>query len=94
MKIDNNTVAILGIIIVATIAVLSAIRVPNNEIATGLVALGSTAIGGVIGYLAKSQTFDNEFIAKTMADSLKNNGDIYSDEIISSDDIKKDNGVD
>jgi phage-related minor tail protein len=55
MKIDNNTIAIVGIIIVAITAIISAIIVNVNEIATGLVTLGSTGIGGVIGYLAKSQ---------------------------------------
>jgi hypothetical protein len=46
MKVDNNTIAIFGIIIVALVAIIDAIIAPANEIATGLIALGSTAIGG------------------------------------------------
>jgi len=51
MKINNNTIAIIGIIIVVIIAIIASILSINNEIAIGLVTLGSTSIGGVIGYL-------------------------------------------
>ncbi|MCL2115002.1 MAG: hypothetical protein FWH29_02140 [Methanobrevibacter sp.] len=82
MKIDNNTLAIIGIIIVVIIAIIAATKTHNNEIATGLLTLGSTAIGGVIGYLAKSQTFENGLIGEKI-DVLKNNVDVPCDEKIS-----------
>lgn len=97
MRIDNNTVAIIGIMIVSIIAIITSIRVADNEIATGLIALSSTAIGGVIGYLAKSQVPDNEFIIGTMIDALKNEVDT-NNEIISDNtednNIKNDKSVD
>lgn len=52
-KIDNNTIAIVGVIGVAIVAIVSAIVVAETEIGTGLVALAGTGLGGVIGYLAK-----------------------------------------
>jgi len=80
MKIDNNTIAITGIIIVALVSITTAINAPANEIATGLVALGSTAIGGIIGYLAKSTIQKKDPVSQAIATALKKGYDIRIDE--------------
>ena len=70
MKINNNTIAIIGIIIVVIVAIIASILSINNEIAIGLV-LGSTSIGGVVGYLAKSSTIEDESLMKVI-EALEN----------------------
>ena len=72
MQYNNNTLAIIGIIIVAITAITAATFNIEKEIGIGLIAIASTSIGGVVGYLAKTPQQNNE--NKTIQDILEEQG--------------------